>query len=84
MTMFRFVARDSGGAESTGERDAADRYALSRVLRGEGLTVLSVEEVGDKKKKSLGNYLPDFLNPIKLEDKINITRNLRIRISAMY
>src|SRR3989338_3266317 len=83
MAQFHYTARDKDGREVSGDRDAEDQYALSRLLRADGLTVLSIV-VGKaaRKKKSLNDYMPAFLQPIKLEEKMNFTRNIGVMIGA--
>ena len=45
MTKFKYTAREKNGKDITGFRDAEDRYALARALRGEGILLLTVEDV---------------------------------------
>ena len=84
MTLFHYTARNVAGSTIEGDRDADDQYRLARDLRAEGVTVLSVSEKG---KTSPGFNvknirLPDFLQRISLEEKINFTRNTAVMIGA--
>ncbi|MEK9175502.1 MAG: type II secretion system F family protein [Patescibacteria group bacterium] len=82
MPLFYYTARDNKGVSVSGNHEANDQYALSRALRAENLTVLSISEKSDKKGLSWNIKLPEFLQPISLEEKINFTRNTAVMIGA--
>ena len=83
MPLFYYTARDNKGVSVSGSREANDQYVLARNLRAENITVLSVSEEGINKKGLSWNIkLPDFLQPISLEEKINFTRNTAVMIGA--
>ncbi len=83
MPLFHYKVRDHAGSFSEGTRDADSEYALARDLRGEGLTVLSVIPATHAKGQlKLSDYMPAFLHPIALQEKINFTRNIAVMIGA--
>ncbi len=63
----------------SGEREAENKFALARELRTEGLMLLSVEELGNKKSR-LGTI--SFFNRVSLKDKIMFANNLGSMITA--
>ncbi|HPB60426.1 MAG TPA: type II secretion system F family protein [Candidatus Paceibacterota bacterium] len=79
MKLF-FRAKNEKGEEVTGEREAADKFALARDLRAEGLTVIYAEPA-DKKKKS-NFWQIDLFGRIRMKDKIVFASNLSAMISA--
>jgi type IV pilus assembly protein PilC len=83
MSLFHYKARTPEGSVSEGTRDAETEYALAHTLRAEGLTVLAVTPVSSStQQKKLGDYLPNFLYPVSLQEKINFTRNIAVMIGA--
>lgn len=83
MPLYHYKARDKDGTDIEGERNAKDQYELARSLRAEGLTPFFVSETGGfKRKKTLAEYLPKFLQRISLEEKLNFTRNTAVMIGA--
>ncbi len=83
MPIFHYKARDKEGRTNEADRNAEDRYSLARELRGEGLTVLSVTEgATGGKKKTLDDYIPQFLKGVSLTEKLNFTRNSAVMIGA--
>lgn len=87
MPKFKYVARDKNGKDITATREAEDRYALARTLRGEGVLLLSVEELtgsdgqSSKKMESLQGLLNIF-SRIKLAEKIIFSKNLGVMVGA--
>ncbi len=66
-----------------GEREAKDQYELARILRQEGLAPVFVIEAGSRRrKKTFNDYVPNFLQRISLEEKLNFTRNTAVMIGA--
>ncbi|MBI2023221.1 type II secretion system F family protein [Candidatus Giovannonibacteria bacterium] len=84
MSQYHYLAKDSEGKETEGDREAKDRYDLARVLRTEGLMVLTVENAYAAKRsvKNLNDYMPNFLKWVSLEDKLNFTRNTAVMVGA--
>ncbi|MFA5737081.1 MAG: type II secretion system F family protein [Candidatus Paceibacterota bacterium] len=78
--IFFYRAKTEEGEETTGEREAVDKFALARDLREEGLTVIYTELV-DKGKKA-GFWQIDLFGRIKMKDKIVFASNLSAMISA--
>jgi type IV pilus assembly protein PilC len=82
MSHFTFKAKKPGGELYSGEKDAADRYELYRMIRESGDEILSVEE-GKGKGKGLHMEISfDFMKRVKQIDKINFARNLGSMIEA--
>src|SRR3989338_8348901 len=83
MPLYHYKARDKEGRDVEGEREGKDKYDLAHALRAEGMTPLFVLEAGvSGRKKTLNNYIPDFLQRISLEEKLNFTRNIAVMIGA--
>ncbi|KKS96737.1 hypothetical protein A3B05_00190 [Candidatus Giovannonibacteria bacterium RIFCSPLOWO2_01_FULL_43_160] len=83
MPLYHYKARDKEGRDVEGEREGKDKYDLAHALRAEGMTPLFVLEAGvSGRKKTLNNYIPDFLKRISLEEKLNFTRNIAVMIGA--
>lgn len=83
MPSFHYKVRDREGGFSEGVREADTQYTLAHTLRGEGFTVLSITESSKSAShKKLDDYLPAFLHPISLQEKINFTRNTAVMIGA--
>ena len=75
MPLFHYKAKDKEGLDAEGEREAKDKYDLAHALRAEGMTPLFIlESGGAARKKTLNDYIPNFLNRISLEEKLNFTR----------
>ncbi len=83
MTLFTYRARDKTGGESSGTRDARDRFELARVLRREGYTLVSAKQKDEKKKRiSLPLDRIPFINRVSIPDKIIFSKNLGVMIAA--
>jgi len=82
MPVFHYKARSKDGQNLEGDHDAADQYVLARDLRSEGMSVVSIVLKTGSGKKMLNDYIPVFLQPIKLEEKMNFTRNTAVMIGA--
>lgn len=83
MPLFHYKARDKEGRDVEGEREGKDKYDLARALRAEGITPLFVLEAGvSGRKKTLNDYIPNFLKRISLEEKLNFTGNTAVMIGA--
>lgn len=83
MPLYRYKARDAGGKEVEGEREAKDQYALAKTLRGENLQpIFAVAVASAKSKLSFSEYVPAFLQGVPLEEKLNFTRNTAVMIGA--
>ena len=83
MPLYHYKAKDKEGRDAEGEREAKDKYDLAHALRAEGMTPLFIlESGGAARKKTLNDYIPNFLNRISLEEKLNFTRNTAVMIGA--
>ena len=77
---FNFKARDKEGKEITGEREAVDRFALSREMRAEGTTLLLAKPVVVGGLGATASRL--FAGSVKMHDKIVFASNLSAMVSA--
>ena len=81
MPKFKYKVRELSGGESTGELDARDRFALASDLRGQGKTIISVEEV-----KAGFAFNMDAINAmmshVKPRDLIVFSHNLSAMMKA--
>src|SRR3989344_1573044 len=84
MPLFHYKAKDKEGRDAEGEREGKDKYDLARALRAEGMTPLFILEAGGASggKKTLNDYIPNFLKRISLEEKLNFTRNTAVMVGA--
>jgi type IV pilus assembly protein PilC len=80
MALFKYQATDKQGQLYTKISEAADRLALYGLIRGEGGTVVLIEEV--KAPGSLALLLGELLGGVKTQDKINFAKNLGAMIDA--
>lgn len=80
MANFYYRALDSEGRQKTGEKEAEDKFSLARILRGEGLTVIAVEDVLSRRKK--GGFSLSWRRRVSLRDKIIFANNLSAMLSA--
>jgi type IV pilus assembly protein PilC len=85
MPNFYYRAKKASGEELTGERESADRFALARELRVEGLIALAVDEINSTQKPHSGSSWLKFelkLGRVKMKDKIVFANNLSAMVSA--
>lgn len=78
---FNFKATRADGTETTGTKDAVDRFQLARDLRIQGLTVISAEplETAPQKKRF---SLDAVLNRVSIKDLIIFAGSLSAMIGA--
>ena len=70
---FSYTAKNKEGVVQSGSMEAADRFALARALRTQGLIPVSVK---DTKQTGLSINIP-FLEPkVTLREKILFTKNM--------
>jgi type IV pilus assembly protein PilC len=82
MSHFIFKARKVDGNVYKGEKDAADRYELYKLIRESGDEIISYKEkAGGASLKNFSIPLP-FLGSIKTQEKINFAKNLGSMITA--
>lgn len=81
MPTFTYKAKNSSGKIVKGQHEATDKYELYKLLKGEGLETIFVEE---KKRGSfnLSSLHISFGGRVKTQDKINFARNLGLMIKA--
>lgn len=89
MVRYHYKAKDSAGADIEGDRDSKDQYELAKVLRTEGLVPIFIIDAKSgkrggifAKKIKLTDYIPSFLQRIKLEEKMNFARNTAVMVGA--
>jgi type IV pilus assembly protein PilC len=80
MSHFTFKAKKPTGEIYKGEKDAADRFELYRMVRGTGDEIVSVDEKAAHGLKA-GISL-SFLSHVKTIEKINFARNLGLMLEA--
>jgi len=82
MSHFTFKAKKPTGEIYTGERDAADRFELYRLIRESGEEIVSVQEKSASKGLHINISFGGILNRVKVSDKINFARNLGLMLDA--
>ena len=81
MPTFIYKAKNSSGEPVKGEREAADKYELYKILKEEGTDTISVEE----KKNGAFGFLSlgiSFGGKVKMQEKITFARNLGLMLEA--
>ena len=81
MPRYQFTAKTLEGRPHTGILEAQDEHELARTLRKEGYILVSAEKEGRVKKRNLRSLIP-FLGKVSLTEKVMLTRNLKVMISA--
>jgi type IV pilus assembly protein PilC len=81
MPLFTFKAMKSTGEAFEGTRESADKFALYKELKSEGVTVVSAEE-GKKGGFSMSFGNIKLFSRVKPQDKITFARNLGAMIEA--
>lgn len=81
MPLYHYKVRDKEWQDVDAEQESKDQYSLARELRAEGLTVISIKESGAGSKKNFGE-LPQFLQRVSLEEKMNFARNISVMITS--
>ena len=79
MSHFVFKAKKPTGEIYKGEKDAADRFELYRMIREAGDEVVSVNEKSVRAHKGGGLHL---FSRVKAIEKINFARNLGLMLEA--
>lgn len=83
--LFSYEAKDTAGKEVRGEREAASRVSLARLLRDEGLFVITIESHKDAKNDfviPLLNRLKLFFRRVPLAQKLMFAKNLGVMVGA--
>lgn len=80
MPSYLYKAKSKSGETQSGILQAEDIHQLARELKKKGLTI--IEAVLEKKKNKKFNISLPFLNSVSLVDKMMMTRNLKVMISA--
>lgn len=82
MSHFTFKAKKSSGEIYSGEKDAADRYELYRMLRESGEEIVEFKEKSSKGGLHMELSLGKFGGRVKTMEKINFARNLGSMLTA--
>ncbi|MDB5239227.1 MAG: hypothetical protein JWO00_562 [Candidatus Parcubacteria bacterium] len=82
MSHFIFKAKKPSGEIYKGEKDAADRFELYKMLREAGEEVVSVEEKAASKGLHVEINFGGLFGRVKTIDKINFARNLGLMLEA--
>jgi type IV pilus assembly protein PilC len=77
---FRYRATDPSGHIATGDREAADRFALNDDLRREGLTLLAAEP--SRTPSRLASRFSGLMGRVSMHEKIIFGRSLGAMIEA--
>jgi type IV pilus assembly protein PilC len=78
MPLYHYKTVDASGNAAEGKMDAKDKTSLYHILKKDGVTIISVDEV---KKNSLNFTIP-FLGGVGTHDKITFAKNLAAMIDA--
>ncbi len=81
MALFHYKAVDNNGTKTEATLEAKDRFDLYRLIKKDGLTILSTDEVKKKSAFSI-EFLNSFVGGVKTHDKITFARNLGKMIEA--
>jgi type IV pilus assembly protein PilC len=80
MSQFLYQAKNAEGSTQSGQMEARAKTDLAVLLRQKGLTLVTAEEIKEKKGEL---RLPAFLvNRVGLVDKMLFTRNLSVMLRA--
>lgn len=82
MPLFSFKAKKATGEIYKGEREAADRFELYRLIRESGDEVVFVDDRKAGKSMHMEITLGGLLGKVKTIDKINFARNLGLMLEA--
>lgn len=84
MPRFTYKARRSSGEDYTGEKEAADRYEIYRMVKEAGDQVISVDERSIRGISGLLkiSFKIPFMSGVKTQEKITFARNLGSMIEA--
>lgn len=82
MSHFTFKAKKPTGEVYKGERDAADRFEIYKIIREAGEEIVSVEEKAVSKGVHMEITLGGLLGRVKTIDKINFAKNLGLMLEA--
>lgn len=78
---FNYKAVKADGAEVTGVAEAVDRFALSRELRAQGLTLVSVKSEAEAGKRGVLGRL-EFLQHLSIKQQAMIAGSLGAMVGA--
>lgn len=81
MPKFKYKVRELSGDETSGEMEAADRFAVAADLRGQGKSVISVEEVHSGFTFNM-EAINVYLSKVKPQDLIVFAHNLSAMMTA--
>lgn len=82
MPHFVFKAKKNTGEVYKGERDAADRFELYKIIRETGDEVVSYDEKKGGMSLHMNISFGNMFNGVKIIDKINFGRNLGLMLQA--
>src|SRR5258705_4585623 len=81
MALFAYELLNENGLRVKGTQEAQDRFALYRIIKKHGTTILSAKEIEKKSKFAINISLP-FLSGVKTHEKITFAKNLSKMIEA--
>lgn len=83
--LFFYEAKDANGNDVKGEREAASRVALARLLRDEGLFVVAIDPLKEVKNDfivSLFNRVKTLFHHVPLAQKVMFAKNMGVMVGA--
>ncbi len=78
MAQYVYYARDNKGEDHRGDILSADPHTAAALLRKKGLVIISIQV----KKPPLSEVVDNFINRVKFDDLVVLTRQLATMISA--
>lgn len=82
MAKFKVSVAGKDGEKSQEVIEAVDRFAVYRDVRERGERVLEIEEETSTSQFLSSSFITSLLNPIALDDKVVLTRNLAAMLEA--
>jgi type IV pilus assembly protein PilC len=86
MPVYTYKAKKLSGEETSGEREAAHKRDLSRMLRIDGFMLIAATEKDEEKKKGFHMKMPSLalslVGRVPLSEKLIFARNLSVMIGA--
>ena len=79
MPKFTYIATSSDGSQKKSQRQAKDEKDLAKILKAEGFFLISAQIPDSTKTKKKFSF---SFKKIKLAEKLMMTRNLQVMISA--
>lgn len=82
MPTYFYRAKSFSGEEKTGKIEARDEQDLAKILKKDGLFLVSSFLEKEEKRKKIGFGVIPFFKRVSLKDKLIFCRNLEVMIAA--